>query len=215
MAEEIKTLKRRPDEQIFVAGIFGWPLTEADMMTAVYKIAPIPNPNVADTAHPRVYDSWPVCYDPDHPPSNPDPATGFDTEAAAWGATSGLRLGAFIDEFGENGVKFSICQPDFSAAMSKIGHSLGKKLLNLCAPARGGQYDTCTAHLLIPDDNGNLVEDPAVVPRCGGDLASERCYALSTSPSMCPGDSYLVEVKQVGSPAHALPPGTLLSFTCK
>lgn len=215
MADEIKTLKNRPDEQIFVAGIFGWPLTDADMMTAMYKIAPIPNPNTADTAHPQVYDSWPVCYDPDHPPSNPDPATGFDTAAAAWGATGGLRLSAFIDEFGENGVKFSICQPDFSAAMSKIGHSLSKKLLNLCAPARGGQYDTCTAHLLIPDDNGNLVEDPAVVPRCGGALAGERCYALSTSPNTCPGDSYLVEVRQVDGLASALPPGTMLAFACK
>jgi hypothetical protein len=215
MADEIKALKSRPAEQIFVAGIFGWPLTEADLMTAIYKIAPIPNPNTADTAHPWVYDSWPICYDPDHPASNPDPDTGLDTEAAAWGATGGLRLSAFIDEFGDNGVKFSICQPDFSAAMSKIGSSLSKKLQNLCVPSRGGRYDTCTAHLLIPDDNWNLVEDPTVVPRCDGMFASDRCYALSTSPSTCPGDSYLVEVRQAGNAQASLPPGTTLAFVCK
>jgi hypothetical protein len=41
----------------------------------------------ADTAHPTVFDYLPVCYDPNHPPIHPDPATGVDAEAAGYGAT--------------------------------------------------------------------------------------------------------------------------------
>jgi hypothetical protein len=215
MADEIKTLKNRPSDQIFIAGIFGWPLSDADLATATYKIAPVPNPNTADTAHPQVYDYWPVCYDPNHPPSNPDVVTGFDTDAAAWGATGGLRLSAFIDEFGDNGVKFSICQPDYSAAMSKIGGTLSKKLQNLCVPSRGGQYDTCTAHFLIPDSNWNLVEDPTVVPKCSTSTSSSPCYALSSNPGACSGDEYFVEVRQAVDAGPSLPAGTMLAFDCQ
>jgi hypothetical protein len=102
LAHEIKSLKADPD-QIVVAGIFGWPRSDADMASAQYKIAPVPNPNTADTQHPTVYDYWPVCYDPNHLPSpaTTDPATGFDATAAAWGATGGLRESAFVDEFGQ------------------------------------------------------------------------------------------------------------------
>jgi hypothetical protein len=130
MADGIKKLKGDPGKQVLVAGIFGWPLADADMPSAEYKIAPIPNPNTADTQHPTVYDYWPVCYDPDHRPSEAttDLATGFDSAAAGWGATGGLRLSAFVDEFGVNGSKFSICQADFSAALQSIGTKLGSRL---------------------------------------------------------------------------------------
>jgi len=98
LADEIKGLKPDPENQILVAGIFGWPLGEpgssefnSNMAAAKYKIAPVPNPNTADTQHPTVYDYWPICYDPDHQPSaaSADPATGFDTTrpaGAPWAA---------------------------------------------------------------------------------------------------------------------------------
>jgi hypothetical protein len=100
------------------------------MANADYKIALVPNPNTADTVHPQVYDYWPICYDPDHMPSDTgkDPSTGFDVDAAAWGARGGLRNAAFVDEFGENGLKFSICQRDYSYALSTIGTAISKAL---------------------------------------------------------------------------------------
>jgi hypothetical protein len=64
LADEIKGLKSDPNNQIFVAGIFGWPLSDADMASATYKIDLLPNPNIADTAHPQVYDYWPVATNP-------------------------------------------------------------------------------------------------------------------------------------------------------
>ena len=151
MAEEIKGLKSDPDNQILVAGIFGWPLTTADLASAQYKIAPIPNPNTADTKHPTVYDYWPVCYDPNYAPSaaTTDSSTGFDWTAAAWGATGGLRESAFIEEFGPNGMKFSICQPDFSASMTAFGNAIAKRL-----PNRGRDGGLADAPMVGPDTGG-------------------------------------------------------------
>ena len=95
LAEEIKALKAYPDNQIAVAGIFGWPRTGTnglpDMANAKYKIdlVPGPRPEDADNQQGQVWDYWPVCYDPDHEPAAP--AT-FDADAWGWGAPGGLRI---------------------------------------------------------------------------------------------------------------------------
>ena len=129
VADGIKKLKTDPSRQILVAGIFGWPVGGNMANAQPYKIAPIPNPNTADTAHPSVFDYWPVCYDPDHLPTHPDLTTGFDTDAAGWGATGGVRMSAFIDEFGANGMKFSICEKDFGTVMKEIGDKVAGTLI--------------------------------------------------------------------------------------
>ena len=216
LATEIRTLKSKPEEQIFVAGIFGWPLSDAEMASATYKIAPIPNPNSADTAHPTVYDTWPVCYDPNHLPSNPDPTTGYDPNAAAWGAAGGLRIGSFVDEFGDNGLKFSICQPDFSAAMTKIGSALSKKMQNLCLPAVYAQLTTCAANYLIPDASGTLVRQPTPVPKCNAQRSNAPCYALTSDATTCPSAAYLVQLSHgIDAGVSTLPYGTMLEFRCQ
>jgi hypothetical protein len=212
MANEIKALKSRP-EQVFVAGIFGWPLSAADMATATYKIAPVPNPT-ADPNHPSVFDSWPVCYDPSHLPTNPNATTGFDVTAAYWGATSGLRLASFIDAFADNGLKFSICQPDYSAAMTKIADALSKKMQNLCLPAVYAQR-ACPARYLRPDANGALVPDATSLPQCNAQQSNVPCYALTTDDALCPGAAYVVSPVQAGGGgADSLPYGTVLEFRC-
>jgi hypothetical protein len=214
IADGIKGLKQRPDEQIFVTGIFGWPLTDEDVATATYKIALVPNPNTADTSHLAVWDSWPVCYDPNHPASEPEPTTGYDAEAAGWGATAGLRLSAFVDEFGPNGLKFSICQPDFSDAMRLVGGSIARKMQNLCLPASYTLYGSCIVNFLVPDASGAEIRDPAPVPVCDPQAPAYPCYGIGTDATLCPGEQYYVQL-DFGGVVPALPTGTRLEFRCQ
>jgi hypothetical protein len=132
IASKIKSLKSNPDKLIFVAGIFGWPLDGQD--TLPYKIDLIPNPFTADTAHPQIYDTWPICYDPQHYSATDQ--TTYNLDDAGFGAVGGLREAAFIDQFGENGSKFSICQSDFSNSLGGIGSALAYRMPNLCLDAK-------------------------------------------------------------------------------
>jgi hypothetical protein len=197
LAAEMKALKTDPENQILVAGIFGWPLTDAEYQSAQYKIAPIPNPNTADTQHLTVYDYWPICYDPDHRPASgtTDAETGYDTTAAGMGAQGGLRLAAFVDEFGENGLKFSICEKDFTNSMKVIGDSIAKKLQNLCVDYKLLDKDADSSNGLQPDcrvvyrtpqpdpnnPNGIIyIEDAQSLPEC------QSGYSTTNPPPDCP-----------------------------
>ena len=208
IAASLKGAKAYPREQVLVSGIFGWPMSDADMATATYKIAEIPNPNAADTAHPTVFDYLPVCYDPNHPPVRPDPATGVDMEAVGFGATGGLRMSAFVDEFGANGQKFSICQPDFTAAMSQIGTTMAKKMHNQCVPASYTQAPQCAGSYAAPDGA------PTAIALCDATESVVPCYSLVNDQNLCPGEAYLVHVNRGSAGAGQVPAGTWLIFTC-
>jgi len=235
LAQEIKGLKDDPDNQIFVAGIFGWPRSAADMASAEYKIAPIPNPNAADTQHPTVYDYWPVCYDPNHLPSaaTTDPATGFDATAAAWGATGGLRESAFVDEFGKNGLKLSICEPDFAKPMQTIGSTIAGKLQNLCLDYKlvdadlvtPGLQPDCRVAYRVPqtDGLGRTVynEDPASLPLCptgatNGNVSGD-CWQLASDYTTCPASGQLVQVLRTAQEISMGPwtAGTKVGMNCR
>jgi hypothetical protein len=235
LADEIKALKGdSAQEKILVAGLFGWPLSDADMAAAQYKIAPVPNPDTVDTAHPTVFDSWPVCYDPNHQPSpaTTDPATGFDATAAAWGATGGLRESAFLDEFGTNGMKLSACQPDYSTAMASIGRALLAKLTNACFPdqlvdtdpATPGIQADCWAVYRFPNLSGPsvvYVESTASMPQCqagatNGAVAMD-CWQLTADPVLCPGNGQRVSVLRTQDEVKdgPLPAGTKLRLQCR
>ncbi len=215
VAAGIKGLKAKPDEQIFVVGIFGWPLDDTQMADATFKIALAPNPNTYDPQHRQVWEAWPVCYDPDHLPDQPDPATGFDVEAAGWGGTAGLRLSAFVDEFGTNGLKFSICQPDFSDSMRLIGGGLARKMQNLCVPEAITGFASCAANYVLAGGGGNDVLDPTVILACDEQAMAYPCYRLVSDPTLCPGTDYMVALAR--GPASSVPikPGTKLQLRCR
>lgn len=233
LAKEIKGLKGdQANEKILVAGIFGWPLAgadgQADFSTAEpYKIDLVPNPNSADTAHPYVYDLWPVCYDPDHRPTAESP---FD-----WGysAQPGLRLSAFIDEFGDSGLKFSACERDYGAAMQSIGSKLAEKIQNLCIDAKLRDKDPSTP-ALDPDcrvvlqspvvdgrtkDIGYLDTNqlPLCAPGATPDTVSEDCWEMVSDPARCPVRGQLVNLVRTRAEIldGPLPEGTRLAMRCR
>jgi hypothetical protein len=230
-ANEMKSLRDDPDNQILVAGIFGWPLNDADMAKAQYKIDKVPNPNTADTQHPQVWDYWPVCYDPGHMPKDPNV---FDPDAAGIGATGGLRNAAFVDQFGENGLKFSICQPDFQDSMKKIGDAIAKKLQNLCVDYKlvdtkldqeGVQAD-CRVVWRTPttDANGKTtwVESPTSLPQCETGATSDNipgdCWRLTKDTTKCPVNGQLIQVLRTKAEIAKdpqIPPGTKISMQCR
>ena len=242
LAGEMKALKSDPENQILVAGIFGWPLTDADMATARYKIAPVPNPNTNDAQHPTVYDYWPVCYDPTHMPSaaTTDAATGFDATAAGIGATGGLRESAFIDEFGANGLKFSICQTDFTKSMQVIGDTIAKHLQNLCVdyklmdkdadPSNGLQPDCRVVYRTPgpdPNDNSKIIytESPTSLPECdtgatSGNVTTD-CWQLTIgtadAKNKCPIMGQLITVLRTAKEISdgPLTPGTKVGMQCR
>jgi hypothetical protein len=237
LAQEIKALKADPDSQILVAGIFGWPRNGADMTSAQYKIAPVPNPNTADTQHPTVYDYWPVCYDPNHLPSpaTTDPATGFDATAAGWGATGGLRESAFVDEFGANGLKFSICEPDFAYSMKTIGDAVAKKVQNLCVNYKLFDTDSATAGVQAdcrvawripqadPTNPTRIVydESPLGLPQCpagatNGNITGD-CWQLAFDITKCPATGQLVNVLRTTAEISTTPlaAGTKIGMQCR
>jgi hypothetical protein len=210
LAQEIKALKAEPDNQIMVAGIFGWPRTGADMANAKYKIDLVPGPRAedADNQQGQVWDYWPVCYDPDHEPADP---TKFDADAWGWGAQGGLRISAFIDEFGVNGLKFSICERDFTRAMWPFTDTIAVKLQNLCIdaklmdvdPATPGLQPDCRVVYRVPEADSTTgkvtyTESSQSLPICPAgatpDTITADCWQLVIDNTKCPVNGQLISV---------------------
>jgi hypothetical protein len=132
LADEVKMLKgggAEADEKLLVAAIYGTP-RPGDTTARPYKIDSTPNPTPG-SAVAEIYDYWPVCYDPDFMPTG----SGFDKTAADHGATGGLRIDAFLNQFkSESRLSYSICESDFGPAMDGIGKTLAIKMGSLCVP---------------------------------------------------------------------------------
>jgi hypothetical protein len=98
MVDSIRALKARPDQQIVVAGIFGWPL---DGQMGTYRY--VREREGLDLA----------------------PACDSATQGVAY---PGLRLKKFVESFGASGSFFSVCDYDFTPALRKIGEKLAGRL---------------------------------------------------------------------------------------
>lgn len=165
-----------------------------------------------------------------------DSDTGFDRIAAGWGATGGLRMSAFVDEFGDNGMKFSICQTDFSDSMKNIGNAMAKRMQNLCVDYKlldtdvstAGLQPDCTVHYRIavpnPNDPTTVIykEDLQSLPQCAPscsttNLPPSDCWQLSNDTTTCPANGQMVTVLRTADEVAAGPltPGTQIHLQCR
>ena len=230
LASEIKSLKSSADKLIFVAGIFGWPLDDQDPLP--YKIDLTPNPNTADTMHAQLYDVWPICYDPQH--YSVGDQNIYNLADVGFGAAGGLREAAFIDQFGQNGTKFSICESDFSSSLGGIGSALAYRMPNLCLDAKltdldldtPGLQPDCLVFYLNPvaGTNGQLdhAKGATPLPECDAgatpDSVTSDCWQLHNDVTRCPGQGQWVDVVRTTAEiaqTPQIPVGTELSMQCQ
>jgi hypothetical protein len=202
IAGELKALKA-VDHKLFVAGIFGWPRAE-ETESATYRIDLVPGPT---TEHPQVFDYWPVCHDPDHMPRT----SGYEADSWGYAGQGGLRLAAFVDEFGSDGAKFSVCERDFTAAVTSIGASLTRRLTKSCVSQAISHHESCSANILLPDNQGGYVKQAALVPACTDPPANSPCYTLAADSAACRSDELLVTL----NPPELVAPASVLRFECK
>ncbi|HJX63287.1 MAG TPA: hypothetical protein VJ860_04965 [Polyangia bacterium] len=108
-------------ERILVSGIIGWPEND-DPSTVNFTIG------VDATSLPppqnTYWDYMPICTIPSMKAA----------DGNIYKVYGGLRLKKFIDSFGNNGQRFSICNPDFSDAMTQIGSAIVRAMGSGCAP---------------------------------------------------------------------------------
>jgi hypothetical protein len=196
----VRNVKPRPDEQIVVAGIFGWPLDRENLLDPKgqptrYRIGK----DATAAAELRgLWDYLPVCEVP-----------GLGKSYA------GLRLKAFVDAFGDNGQSFSLCSGDFTESMQKIGEKLRLKLENSCVAYklidkdadRAGLQPECQVFDSIPD--GRKYRD-VQIPACANNPNARPCWQLAEDFKTCPNLGQKIDVLRTEKP----PSGTKLVMKC-
>jgi hypothetical protein len=119
MIDGVKQVKERPDEQILVSGIIGWPVN-VDLSGVQYRIDK--DPTSLPVEQQKLWDYMPICSIPSEE----------SADGNIYKAYGGFRLKNFIEGFG--GRTFSVCARDFTPAMSQIGNALAQKLKPACVP---------------------------------------------------------------------------------
>jgi hypothetical protein len=189
IVQSIRDLKKRPDQQILVSGIFGWPNTQ-NTMGHQYRY-------IRQGA--QGIDLAPICQYRDGD------------------AMPGLRLKQFVESFGASGSFFSICQEDFTPALRQIGEKLAAKLGNPCISApvvdtngsMAGVQPDCQVIDRIPAAGG--FKDEALPP-CSNNVRSPSgaCWRLAGDPG-CGESGFKIDVDRGGKMAL---PGTQQAIKC-
>lgn len=149
VVESIRALKQRPDQQISLIAIAGWP---GELAGATYRYA--------RQADGRIGES-PVC----------DSALG-----QGW---AGLRLQATVEEMGMNSKLVSACGPDLVQPATTIADAISAAVYRMClaAPALASGAATqphCQVTLREPTTSGTYRDRPLPTCRDGGERPCAR-----------------------------------------
>lgn len=183
---DIRARKARPDEQILVAGIFGWPSSEID---AEYKIIK----NAGGDLEVK-----PTC------------------QSTNGSAAPGLRMKSFVDGFGASGSFYRICQDDFRDAMKEIGERLRVLIPDPCvaaplvdtSPDSGLQADCQVADRVL---EGGVYKDHPI-KSCALSNNEKPCWA-PVEDSTCKEAGYKIMVQRT-APAPVGTQQVIKCLTC-
>jgi hypothetical protein len=120
VVDNIKGLKAQPKDKILVSGIIGWPpdpkvdtnLPASLQQNANYRIDK--DSTSLPASQQNLWDYMPICSDPNQK----------SNDGNIYKAYGGLRLKKFVDAFGDKGQVFSICNSNFTNAMTQIGNAI-------------------------------------------------------------------------------------------
>jgi hypothetical protein len=137
-----------------------------------------------------------------------------------------VRLASFIKNFGDRGKFYTICQDDYSAALTDIGNTL----FNAISPCLEGPVDPADADLKNPGiqlqctvsevlNAGTTKEVATAMPTCQMQDATtpststpQPCWWVRQNPASCPAPDTGYELNFVRSMAPA--PGTTVEVEC-
>jgi hypothetical protein len=127
-------------------------------------------------------------------------------------ADPAVRINQFVDQFGANGLKLSICDTSFAPSLRRIGELINDTLKPPCVPGAiankpNTQVPDCTVVSHTPNGTGGLVD--ATVPACADNGGRAPCWSLQ--PGVCPsgGDGQIVQL----STDPSLPPASAQNAT--
>jgi len=230
MIDSVNQVKARPQEQILVSGIIGWPEGE-DLSGVQYQI------NKDSTSMPveqqALWNYMPICNN----------SSIRSADGNIYKAYGGLRQKKFIDAYGPNGKVFSICNGDFTDAMTQTGAAILQALESGCllyplvesdspnvqpqcevfvrtwcqSPGQGDCLQSGYQETRIPeckDSSSGLPPDPKNPQFNAVPDASRPCWYLFSDPiSGCSSTSgqRISALFQADQPA---PPGWTLTMRC-
>jgi hypothetical protein len=145
-------------QKILVSGIIGWPpgpndtaLPASLVRSDSYRIDK--DTTSLPASQNTLWDYMPICWNP----------AQTSADGNIYKAYGGFRLKKFIDSFGDKGQVFSICNSDFTNAMTQIGNAIAQVL-----------KPGCVDYALIDTDPNTPITEP-------------ECQALDRSPCATPG----------------------------
>jgi len=134
MIDSVNWLKApASSSKIFVSGIIGWP-SNTDPSSVQYQIGK--DTTSLPPSQQTLWDYMPICTVP----------SIQSADGNIYKAYGGLRLKKFIDAFGINGKVFSICNPEFTDAMTQTGGVLASAMTSDggCVPSALADTDPNT-----------------------------------------------------------------------
>jgi hypothetical protein len=117
--DSVNGVKGNPQAQILVSGIYGWPPDTAlpnVQTTDQYRIGV--DTSSQPPSQSTLWDYMPICWN----------ITVQASDGNIYKAYGGLRHNKFVSAFGANGHTFSICNQDFTGAMTQIGNGIAQAL---------------------------------------------------------------------------------------